>query len=692
MKESAQGQVPHLGNLQTEAASRVAKDMDSLSTLALCQAFHQEESQVPAAIAPCLRAIAGLIDEMLPRLRAGGRLIYVGAGNSGRVAQMDCAEIPVTFSVDAAQFLAVIAGGPRAVLEAVEGAEDAREDGEAQMDALQLLARDTVIGISASGRTPFVMGALQRAMSRGALTAAVTNVQPAEMATLGVDHCVTALVGPEIVTGSTRLKAGSCAKQILNMISTCAMVRLGKTYRGLMVDVRVKNEKLRARGRRIVRQVCQGRKLREIISTQLKTDIDVELDDAIDALIVSCGGNVKLACAVGLSGLSPPDAARKLQDADSYLSRFILQLAAESPTVEHIHHEEQPRLFLAIDGGGTKCAVSISTVQGVVARAITGPCNPHSALSFADVVEQIRAAVFEAISSIPEHARWNGARPRFTKVWAGIAGFHHMKQASELRQVLESLFGVSDLDGSLQLTCDTSLLSCCVAEDDDVEAGVALIAGTGSVAVAFKKTAAGKVVRAGRTGGWGHMVGDEGSAFDIGKRALQSILRRREQSIGDNAAYAETDLEAQVLSHFNCDAADLLSTALSPAKGSIPRLVIAGVAQVVTQAAFRPANPSPEALDILDEAAEHLVSHLQPLVGPRLCEPGKTILIMSGALMGVDRYRDLVLQKCSQKGLEFQKIRIITDASGNAASYLSRLPGEEKRSNCINIQGGCRQG
>ncbi|KAM3547815.1 hypothetical protein MY1884_009429 [Beauveria asiatica] len=177
---------------------------------------------------------------MLPRLGAGGRLIYVGAGNSGRVTQMDCAEIPVTFSADAAQFRAVVAGGPRAVWEAVEGAEDAREDGEAQMDTLRLSTRDTVIGISASGRTPFVVGALQRAMScAGALTAAVTNVQPSEVARLGVDYCVTALVGPEFVTGSTRLKAGSCAKHILNMISTCAMIRLGKTYQGLMVDVRI---------------------------------------------------------------------------------------------------------------------------------------------------------------------------------------------------------------------------------------------------------------------------------------------------------------------------------------------------------------------------------------------------------------------------------------------------------------------
>ncbi|XWW96342.1 hypothetical protein V2A60_004315 [Cordyceps javanica] len=711
MGDFGHGPEPGLGNLLTEAIGREAEDMDSLSTLGLCQRFQQEESRVPDAIAPCLDTVASLIDDMTPRLRAGGRLIYVGAGNSGRIAQMDCAELPVTFSVDPCQFVAVIAGGPRAVGEAVEGAEDARRDGEAAMDALRLAPHDIVIGISASGRTPFVLGAMQRAVSRGGsggvLTAALTNAQPSAVGRLGVDYCITALVGPEFVAGSTRLKAGSCAKQLLTMISTCCMVRLGKTYRGLMVDVRVDNEKLRVRGRRIVSQVCRGKDLQKNAAALLRLDQETALDDLIDALIVRCGGSVKLACAVGASGLDLSDAKRRLQDVHGCLSDFISSLERGCPlTVVSVSPEKTPRLFLAIDGGGTKCAVSISTAQGVVAKAVTGPCNLHSA-SLTGVVEEIRTAVLKAVASLPpESPHRRASMPNFCRVWAGIAGFHHLgpPQTDKFARALERLFGVSAKDGSsLRLTCDTSLLSCCLAEEaeEDGEAGIALVAGTGSVAIAFRKTASGEVVQGGRAGGWGHLVGDDGSAFAIGKRALQSVLRRREGQ--DNGAVAGTmcetaaaaaaaaaaracaspsALEADVVRHLRCsDAADLLSTVLSTAGGSVPRLVMGSLARVVTRAAFPPSS-SPavdedegartEAAEILHEAAGHLVSLVARLV--RLGEASRTVLILSGALMGVEGYRELVLQKCREQGLCFRKIKVITDVSGYVASHLANLP------------------
>ncbi|ATY59978.1 glucokinase regulator family [Cordyceps militaris] len=689
MEEPGHDQMPTLGTLQTEAIGHLAQDMDTLSTLGLCQAFHREESQVPAAIAPCLPTIALLIDAMLPRLRAGGRLLYVGAGNSGRIAHMDCAELHVTFSVSAEQCQALVAGGPRAVLAAVEGAEDSRGDGEAQMEALRPTARDTVIGVAASGRTPFVLGALQSALRAGALTAAVTSARPAAVERLGVGFCIAALAGPEFVAGSTRLKAGSCAKQILNMVSTCAMVRLGKTYRGLMVDVRVHNEKLRVRGRRIVRQVCQGKDLHQTTAALLDLGPQIELDDVADALIVRCGGSVKLACAVGLSGLDLPDAERRLQDAHGCLSDFVLLLENGPQMAERGHQEKQPPLFLAIDGGGTKCAVSIATAHGVVvARATTGPCNPHSA-SFLDVVAQIQTAVSQAVAALPASHGTAAATglPTFSRVWAGLAGFHHMReQAAALAQALERLFG--GVGCRVRLSCDTSLLSCCLDEDAETEAGIALVAGTGSVAVAFRRTASGEVVQAARTGGWGHLVGDQGSAFAIGRRALQAILSRRERHIGrDAGADAETTLEADVLRHLRCeDAADLLSTVLSPAGGSVPRLVMGSVARVVTQAAFRSEEASVEALGILDEAAEHLVALVEPLVRPGLAEPGKTVLILSGALMGVDGYRDMVLQKCRERGFQFRKIKVITDASGNAASHLSKLAREELCTNGSTFQ------
>lgn len=238
-----------LGQLQTEARNPVAHRIDFLDTLGLCEAFNNEEERVSRAITCCLSEISSLIDALVPRLQAGGRLIYVGAGNSGRLGFMDCSELPVTFSVDPNQFLTVVAGGANAIIHAQEGAEDSESDGVAQLQALQLTPEDTVIGISASGRTPFVVGALRVAREQNCLTATITNTRPSLLDGLEPTYTICALTGPEFLAGSTRLKAGSAAKQILNMISTCSMIKLGKTYKGLMIDVRVKNHKLKARDR-----------------------------------------------------------------------------------------------------------------------------------------------------------------------------------------------------------------------------------------------------------------------------------------------------------------------------------------------------------------------------------------------------------------------------------------------------------
>jgi N-acetylmuramic acid 6-phosphate etherase len=163
---------------------------------------------------------------------------------------MDCSELPVTFSVEEDQFVAIVAGGSEAIIKAQEVAEDSEEDGSTQLGKLQVTSKDTVIGISASGRTPFVLGALRVAIRGGAVTASITNATPSAIGSLGVTHSIVPLLGPELLAGSTRLKCGSAAKQILNMISTCSMIKMGKTYHGLMIDVRAKNHKLLARGRR----------------------------------------------------------------------------------------------------------------------------------------------------------------------------------------------------------------------------------------------------------------------------------------------------------------------------------------------------------------------------------------------------------------------------------------------------------
>ncbi|PWI72509.1 glucokinase regulator family protein [Purpureocillium lilacinum] len=666
-----------LSSLQTEALSPVARTMDSMDTLDLCTSFNREEARVACAIAACLPAIAAFVDDLVPRLRAGGRLVYVGAGNSGRVAHMDCAELPVTFSVDREQFLAVVAGGTGAVLEAVEGAEDLFDDGATKMNDLCLTSQDTVIGISASGRTPFAMGALEVAMRCGSLTAVITNTRPSRMEDMGVAHPISVPVGPEFVTGSTRLKAGSCAKQVLNMISTCAMVNLGKTHGGLMVDVRANNEKLHARGRRIVRQVCAGKPLMRTISQHVLPNAEADEDAGIDALIERCGGSVKLACAVGLSGLHPDVAKRRLDAVDGHLQAFATGLGPELQSLagrtgtDREKAEKDDDYFLCVDGGGTKCAVSIATRIGTVARATAGPCNLNSA-PLDDIVEQIRCATAAAVASIHPSNDPSRPWPRFTKVWAGIAGLHHTSQAELLSSRLEQLLGVSAKEGSLRLTCDTSLLSACLGADELAEGCIALVAGTGAVATAFRRSDSGDdAVQVGRTGGWGHLVGDQGSAFYIGQQALRTVLASLEGRQSETQPRSLNRLEAAIVKHLDCDPRDVLSNILVPGV-ELPKQRIGRISKVVTELGFADVDPDPQPLAILHDAASCLARIVKPLASQKMCDPAKSILALSGALMNVKPYRELVLDKCAAMGVSFRRTVLVDDASAYGAEFLSK--------------------
>lgn len=244
-----------LEKLGTEARNERSAALDAMSTLELVTAMNAEDRSVADAVQQALPQIAAVVDAVSKRMRGGGRLVYVGAGTSGRLGVLDAAECPPTFSADSGQVLGLIAGGERAFLEAVEGAEDDPRLAERDLDALGLAAEDVVVGIAASGRTPYVLGALEEARSRRALTVALT-MNPGSVAAQGCDHAIELATGPEVLTGSTRLKAGTATKMVLNMISTGAFVRLNKVYENLMVDVRATNAKLRARSVRIVAQAC----------------------------------------------------------------------------------------------------------------------------------------------------------------------------------------------------------------------------------------------------------------------------------------------------------------------------------------------------------------------------------------------------------------------------------------------------
>ena len=242
-----------LGHLSTEGARAERAEIDRLPTAELVRLMNADDAVIPTAVGEAQEAIAAAVDAIAARLEAGGRLIYVGAGTAGRIGVLDASECGPTFNTD--RVVGVIAGGQVAVSTASESAEDNRDAGKMAVGALGLGPADAVVGISASGRTPYVLGAVERAQAAGALTIGISCNAGAELSA-AVEHPIEVLVGPEFIAGSTRLKAGTAQKLVLNMLSTLTMVRLGKTYGNLMVDVRVTNAKLRDRATRIVEEVA----------------------------------------------------------------------------------------------------------------------------------------------------------------------------------------------------------------------------------------------------------------------------------------------------------------------------------------------------------------------------------------------------------------------------------------------------
>ncbi|MEU0035947.1 MULTISPECIES: N-acetylmuramic acid 6-phosphate etherase [unclassified Streptomyces] len=289
-----------LETLTTEAFRPELSEIDRLPTLEIAQLMNAEDATVPAAVADRLPLIAAAIDDIAERMSRGGRLIYAGAGTAGRLGILDASECPPTFNTDPSEVVGLIAGGPGAMVTSVEGAEDSRELAAADLEALSLTPDDTVVGISASGRTPYAVGAVEHARARGALTIGLSCNAHSALAA-AAEHGIEIVVGPELLTGSTRLKAGTAQKLVLNMFSTITMIRLGKTYGNLMVDVRASNEKLRARSRRIV---------------ALATGAS---DEEIEQALAATDGEVKNAILALLGGVDGPTAARLLEESDGHL-------------------------------------------------------------------------------------------------------------------------------------------------------------------------------------------------------------------------------------------------------------------------------------------------------------------------------------------------------------------------------------
>src|ERR687898_2599948 len=281
----------------TEAARAHHADLDLRSSAELVSLMSAEDATVPSAVAAAGDDIAGAIDEVVERMPRGGRLIYVGAGTSGRIAAVDAAECESTFSMPAERVVALVAGGAAASALEQESAEDDVSAGARELGQLAPGSNDVVVGISASGRTPYVLGAVRAAWDAGSLTVALVCAPGSELAALA-DRAIEVVVGPELVAGSTRLKAGTAQKLVLNTLSTVSMIRLGKTYGNLMVDVAASNEKLRERVRAIVR-VATGAEARQA-----------------DAALEAAGGSGKVAIVSLLAGVDAAVARERLKSSD----------------------------------------------------------------------------------------------------------------------------------------------------------------------------------------------------------------------------------------------------------------------------------------------------------------------------------------------------------------------------------------
>jgi len=294
----------NLDRLTTEQRNSNTWQIDKVSTLEMVQLINAEDQKVALAVAEVLPAIATAIDRIAAQFKQGGRLVYIGAGTSGRLGILDASECPPTYGADPNLVIGLIAGGDTAIRQAVEGAEDSCEQCVTDLKTIELNAKDVLVGLAASGRTPYVIGGLTYAKQLGAYTIAIACTKQSEIGSIA-DLAIEPLPGPEVITGSTRMKAGTAQKLILNMLTTGAMIKIGKVYGNLMVDVRASNEKLIERAKRIV---CAA----------------TELDRSqAESLLEQTNYDVKLAILIAKTGLDQAQAFQILQEAEGYLQKAI---------------------------------------------------------------------------------------------------------------------------------------------------------------------------------------------------------------------------------------------------------------------------------------------------------------------------------------------------------------------------------
>jgi N-acetylmuramic acid 6-phosphate etherase len=606
-----------MDHLETEARNPASTKLDVLSAPEIVRLMNAEDGRVAAAVASQAEAVARAVEVIADRLRAGGRLIYVGAGTSGRLGVLDATECPPTFNSPPGQVVGLIAGGPAALTRAVEGAEDHPEYGARDLQEIGLSARDAVVGIATSGRTPYVLGAVAYARKQGAYTVGVACNTDAEL-NGAVDLAIVPVVGPEVLSGSTRLKAGTATKLVLNMLSTGAMVRLGKTYGNLMVDLRATNSKLRARTNRIVR---------------LLTGLAAP---EADALLQRCGGELKTALVAQLSGADPEAARARLAAAGGEV-RKALEAEARAPAPSE-------ELYLGIDGGGTHTVALLAGRGGaVLGRGTAGPSN-RQAVGTARAL----AALDEAVSAA--FAAAGRTRGPVASACLGLAG----ADRAEDQAVLREWAARARLAGQVDVTSDAAIL---LAAGTPEGWGLVLIAGTGSIA--FGRAADGRRARA---GGWGHLLGDEGSAYALVMAALQAVARAAD---GRGPA---TGLTERLLAGLGVPQPQGLIAAVY--RGGRDRADLAALAPLVVEAA----QDDAVAARVVEEGAQELARAGAAVAGQLGWDGPVPLALAGGLLLGSAGYRERVLGGLRSLGVQPGAVARVEEPARGALQVALSLP------------------
>jgi N-acetylmuramic acid 6-phosphate etherase len=617
-----------MDHLVTEARNPASMNLDELTPLQLVHLMNAEDAKVIPAVAEHAEAIARAIEVIADRLRAGGRLIYAGAGTSGRLGVLDATECPPTFNSPPGQVVGLIAGGAKALTQAVEGAEDHPELAEQDLAALRLSANDVLVGIATSGRTPYVLGAVEYARKQGAFTIGL-SCNPESDLSAQAELAVTVTVGPEVLSGSTRLKAGTATKLVLNMLSTGAMVRLGKTYGNLMVDLRATNNKLRARTNRIVR-----------ILTGLSAE---EAGD----LLQRAGGELKTALVAQLAQVSPEEAQTRLQTVGGQVRQALggrgrVFDAPAGVSKTQPRPPADPDLVLGIDGGGSHTVALLArradTERGwtLLGRGQGGPSNLQT-VGADDAFRNLDQAVSQAFAAAGLSRRPVGA------ACLGMAGAGRAGDQEILRGWATQIA----LAGHVEVTTDAALL---FAAGTPEGWGLAVVAGTGSIAVA--RSADGRSARA---GGWGPLLGDEGSGYALAVAGLQAVAQAAD---GCGAA---TVLTQRLLAALGLGAPQELIPAVY--SSGRDRVALAALAPLLLEAAADDAV----AKSIVDEAAETLAEtavaaarqlgiHDRPL----------PVALAGSVLVNNADYRQLFVRALQSLGINAASVRLVSEPAEGA--------------------------